>query len=279
MGWLKSIGALYSHLHNDFAPPFQDALEDAMKFHARFIVLLLGCGLSLSAAAQTITVSAASSLRNALREVGTAYQAAHPGVKVDFNFGSSGSLLAQIAKGAPADVFASADLATMDRAQVQNLIDVNSRSNFVANQLVVISPRSAPAHLKTAADLKGDAVKRIAVGSPASVPAGRYAQEALERDGLWADLVPKLVFAENVRQALNYVSRAEVDAGLVYSTDAKIDADTVRVDFAMPTVDPLLYPIAHVAASPNAKAANAFIAYVKSAPAQAIFERFGFRKP
>lgn len=250
-----------------------------MKSHTRLIALLFGCGLSLSVAAQTLTVSAAASLQNALREVGAAYEAAHPGAKVDFNFASSGSLLAQIAKGAPADIFASADQATMDRAQAQGLIDVGSRTNFVANQLVVISPRSAPAHLKAAADLKGEAVKRIAVGSPASVPAGRYAQEALERDGLWKSLTPKLVFAENVRQALNYVSRAEVDAGLVYSTDAKIDADTVRIDFAVPTVKPLLYPIARVAASPNVKEANAFIAYVKSAPAQAVFERFGFRKP
>ena len=245
----------------------------------RFIALLLGCGLSLSAAAQTLTVSAAASLQNALREVGTTYQAAHPGAKIDFNFGASGALLAQIAKGAPADVFASADLATMDRAQARNLIAASSRTNFVANQLVVISPRSAPAHLKAAADLQRDAVRRIAVGAPASVPAGRYAQEALERDGLWAGLVPKLVFAENVRQALNYVSRAEVDAALVYSTDAKIDAATVRIDFALPTVQPLLYPVARVAASPNVKEADAFIAYLKSEPAQAAFERFGFKRP
>ncbi|MEO6033262.1 MAG: molybdate ABC transporter substrate-binding protein [Burkholderiaceae bacterium] len=250
-----------------------------MKVRSRFIALLFGCGLSLSVAAQTLTVSAAASLQNALREVGTAYQATHPGTRIDFNFGASGSLLAQIAKGAPADVFASADLATMDRAQARNLIDVGSRANFVANQMLVISPRSAPAHLKAAADLKGDAIRRIAVGSPASVPAGRYAKEALERDGLWADLVPKLVFAENVRQALNYVSRAEVDAGLVYRTDAKIDAATVRIDFAFPTVQPLLYPVARVAASPNVKEADAFIAYLQREPAQAVFERFGFRKP
>lgn len=250
-----------------------------MVFRTRFIALLLGCGLSLGAAAQTLTVSAAASLRDALSEIGTAYQATHPGTKIDFNFGASGSLLAQIAQGAPADIFASADLATMDRAQAQHLIDPGSRTNFVANELVLISPRSAPARLNTAADLKGDAVRRIAVGSPASVPAGRYAQEALERDGLWGRLVPKLVYAENVRQALNYVSRAEVDAGLVYRTDAKIDDSTVRIDFAVPTVQPLLYPIARVAASPNVKAADAFIAYLGGTAAQAVFARYGFRKP
>ena len=239
----------------------------------------LGSGLSIGAAAQEITVSAAASLQNAMREIGAAYAAAHPGVKVNFNFAASGPLLAQIAQGAPVDVFASADAETMDKAQAQQLIAAPSRANFAANGLVLVSPLARPATLTTLADLTRPEVQRIAVGSPASVPAGHYARAALEKAALWGPLTPKLVFAENVRQALNYVARAEVDAGFVYRTDALVDADKVRIDFAVPTAGTVLYPIARVAASKSAAPADAFIAFVKGAAGQAVLARFGFRQP
>jgi molybdate transport system substrate-binding protein len=250
-----------------------------MKNIRRFLALSLAgafsLGTSIGAAAQEITVSAAASLQNAMREIGAAYQATHPGSKVDFNFAASGPLLAQLAQGAPVDVFASADTDTMDKAQAQKLIKPASRVNFAANELVLISPAAQPASLKSPADLKKRGITHIAIGAPATVPAGRYAQAALEAQGLWAALTPKFVFAENVRQALNYVSRGEAEAGFVYRTDAMIEKGKVRIDAALPTGKPVLYPIALTAASNNA-AADDFVKFVTGPRGQAVLGKFGF---
>lgn len=242
----------------------------------RVAALALATGVALGASAQEITVSAAASLHNAMRDIGAAYQAAHPGRQVHFNFAASGSLLAQIAQGAPVDVLASADTDTMDKAQARRLIKPETRVNFAANELVLISPLSQPARLKAVADLEKPGIERIAVGTPATVPAGRYAQAALTPQGLWAELAPKFVFAENVRQALNYVSRAEADAGFVYRTDALIDQGKVRIDLVVPSPQPVLYPLAVVSASQNAAAAGDFIRFVTGAPGQAVLARHGF---
>ncbi|RZI84946.1 MAG: molybdate ABC transporter substrate-binding protein [Rubrivivax sp.] len=244
-------------------------------FAQRFLALALATASGL-ASAQAITVSAAASLQNAMREIGTAYQAAHPGSQVHFNFAASGPLLAQIAQGAPVDAFASADQDTMDKAQSQGLVKPDTRFNFAANELVLISPLSQAASLKALPDLKRVAIGRIAVGNPLTVPAGRYAQAALTQQGLWPALSAKLVFADNVRQALNYVSRAEVDAGFVYRTDALLEQDKVRIDFAVPTPKPVLYPMALVAASPQPAMALDFMKFVASPPGQALLKKHGF---
>ena len=245
---------------------------------------VLACALwaalgAMPAKAQELTVSAAASLGNAMRDIGSAYQATHAGVKLNFNFAASGALLAQLQQGAPVDVFASADLETMDRADAAKLTRPETRVNFAVNELVLVSPLAQPPKARTLADLAGAGVRRIAVGTPSSVPAGRYAQAALEAQGLWSAVSPKLVFADNVRQALNYVSRAEVDAGLVYRTDALIDKAQVRVDAVVPTVQPVRYPIAVVAASANAAAAAEFVRFVAGPPGQAVLARHGFRAP
>ena len=146
---------------------------------------VLACALwaalgAMPAKAQELTVSAAASLGNAMRDIGSAYQATHAGVKLNFNFAASGALLAQLQQGAPVDVFASADLETMDRADVAKLTRPETRVNFAANELVLVSPLAQPPKARTLADLAGAGVRRIAVGTPSSVPAGRYAQAALE---------------------------------------------------------------------------------------------------
>jgi len=233
-------------------------------------------GASLGAGAQEITISAAASLQNAMRDIGTAYQTAHPGRQVNFNFAASGPLLAQIAQGAPVDVFASADAETMDKAQAQSLIKADTRVNFAANELVLVSPLAQPASIKALADLKRPAITHIAAGTPATVPAGRYAQAALESQGLWTELTPKFVFAENVRQALSYVSRGEAEAGFVYRTDAMVEKDKVRIDLVVPTTKPVVYPIALVAGTKNAAAATDFVKFVTGAPGQAVLGKFGF---
>ena len=241
-------------------------------------------GLALSVAsvgvfAADLTVSAAASLTNAFNEIGPAFEAANPGTKVQFNFAASGALLQQIVKGAPVDVFASADQETMNQAEQQQLVKPATRANFVSNSLVVIVPQDAASVPKTLADLNVPAVKRVAIGVPASVPVGRYAKAVLERANLWPAIEAKMIGAQSVRQALDYVARGEVEAGFVYATDAALMADRVKVAFVVPTATPVLYPIAVMASSTNAVAAQAFVAYVLSASAQAVLTRHGFSRP
>ncbi|MEO5696890.1 MAG: molybdate ABC transporter substrate-binding protein [Burkholderiaceae bacterium] len=251
-----------------------------MNRRACLFALALTFGSAVAAAPpRDLTVSAAASLQNAMREIGLAFQRAHPETAVHFNFGASGSLLAQLAQGAPVDVFASADPQTMDRAQASRLIDAGTRVDFAATELVLVSPRSRAASFKSLDDLQRADVRHIAIGTPASVPAGRYAKDALERSGLWPALAPKLVFAANVRQALDYVSRGEVDAAFVYRTDARVDPDTVRVDFPVAAADPVRYPLARVAGGANPRDADAFITFVTRAPGQAVLARHGFAPP
>ena len=226
--------------------------------------------------AQPLVVSAAASLTNAFRDIGKAFEAAHPGASVAFNFAASDVLATQIAKGAPADVFASADEEAMDRGFTANAIVASTRKDFAVNALVLVvaAKTSSP---KSLADLRS--VQRIAVGSPQTVPAGRYAKEALERANLWAALEPKLVYAQNVRQVLDYVARDEVEAGFAYATDAAIMADKVKVAFDVATTTPVRYPIAVVKDSKQAPLANAFVAYVLSDAGQRVLRQYGFRAP
>lgn len=251
-----------------------------MRSIRRFALLAVaGLAFAGGAAAAELTVSAAASLTNAFRELAPLFEAAHPGTKLQFNFGASGALLQQIAKGAPADVFASADQETMDQAQQQALVKAAERRNFVSNTLVVVVPAGGAVPPKALADLAQPAYARIAIGVPASVPVGRYAKAVLEKAGLWAQIEAKMIGAQNVRQALDYVARGEVDAGFVYATDAAQGGDKVRTAFAVPTGTPIFYPIAPVAASANATAASQFTAWVLMAQAQAVLVKHGFGKP
>lgn len=226
-----------------------------------------------------LIVSGAASLTNAFKELGPMFEAQNAGTKVLFNFAASDALLAQIAKGAPADVFAAADQESMDRAQEQKLLAAHSRRNFVGNSLVVATPSDSTLDLKSMADLQRPEVKRIALGTPTGVPAGRYAKGALDAAKLWNAVEPKAVYAQSVRQALDYVSRGEVEAGFVYATDAAVMKNKVKVAFTVPTETPITYPIATVVTGPNPDAAARFVDFVMSAPAQAVLARYGFSKP
>lgn len=234
---------------------------------------------SLAAPAADLTVSAAASLTNAFKELAPAFEARNPGTKLQFNFAASDALLAQIAKGAPVDVFASADQETMDKAQAQNLLVAGSRRNFVNNSLVLIAPADSAVALKSLTDLGKPDVKRLALGKPEGVPAGRYAKHALEAAQLWSAVEAKAVYATNVRQALDYVARGEVEAGFVYATDAAVQKDKVKVAFTVPTETPISYPIAVVTGGPNADGARKFVEFVASPAGQAVLAKYGFQKP
>ena len=246
---------------------------------ARTLVALSLAASAAAVAAAEITVSAAASLTNAFRDVGAAFEAANPGTRVRFNFAASGPLLQQIAHGAPVDVFASADAETMDQAERRGLVRAGSRADFATNALVVVVPRDAAAPPRSLADLLAPAFRRVAIGVPASVPVGRYTQAALEKANLWARIEAKMIGAQSVRQALDYVARGEVEAGFVYATDAALMAERVKVAFKVPTEAPVRYPIAVVAASAHADAAQRFVTYVLSPPAQATLRRHGFAAP
>jgi molybdate transport system substrate-binding protein len=245
----------------------------------RLLILPLVAWLGLPACAADLTVSAAASLTNAFKDLAPRFEAANPGNKVLYNFGASGALLQQIDKGAPVDVLASADQETMDQAQTKGLVQAAQRHNFVSNSLVVIVPSTSASTPKSVADLTQAAYQRIAIGLPASVPVGRYTKSVLEAAGHWAAIEPKVIGANNVRQALDYVARAEVDAGFVYATDAALMPDKVKVALTVPTTTPVLYPVAPLSASPNAALAARFVEFLLSAPAQAVLAKYGFAKP
>jgi molybdate transport system substrate-binding protein len=240
---------------------------------------LLCLAFSSSALAADLVVSAASSLTDAFKSVAQAYEAKNPGTKVVLNFGASDVLMQQIVNGAPADVFASADQTAMDKAASEKVIATATRKDFAANQIVMIVPSDSKLNLTSLKDLDKADVKRVTYGNPASVPVGRYTKSALEAAGQWDAVSAKGVLAQNVRQALDYVARGEVEAGFVFATDAAIMADKVKVAVRVPATTPVTYPIAMVAGSKQQDQAASFIAYVLSPAGQETLAKYGFLKP
>ncbi len=225
-----------------------------------------------------ITVSAAISLRNAFEDIGLIFKERHPGVKVFFNFGASGDLARQIEAGAPVDIFASAAQKDMDDLEGKNLIAPNSRKNFARNAVALVRAIRPEIPVQSLEDLRRKEVKKIVIGNPKTVPAGRYAEEALKHYKLWDTVKDKLVFAENVRQALDYVVRNEVDAGLVYATDAMLRSKEVRLIMKVPeeSHQPVVYPIGIVKGAKGEGSSRKFIELIMSTEGQAILSRYGF---
>ena len=234
-------------------------------------------GTGSAGAATELLVSAAASLTDAFKDIGKDYEAQHPGVTVRFNFAATGPLLQQIEQGAPVDVFASADQQSMDKAEKGGFVQAGSRVDFTGNGLMLISP-AGKTEVKGLADLSSPQVLKISVGNPESVPVGRYTKASLEKEGLWESLTTKYIMGSSVKQVLEYVIRGEVEAGFVFATDAAIAKDKVRVVTEIPTVKPIVYPVAVVAASAQKEQAQTFIAYLKSAEGQAVLVKYGFKK-
>ena len=233
--------------------------------------------LSSPSHAAELVVSAAASLTNAFTDIGREFESSHAGTKVLFNFAGSGQLLQQIAKGAPVDVFASADQETMDKAE--GLVEAGTRSNFVRNSLVVVVPIDSKLSVTSLNDLTKSEFRHVAVGNPDNVPVGRYSKAVLQAAGVWDALRGKVVNTQNVRQSLDYVARGEVEAAFVYRTDAAILPDKVRIVLEVPTATPVLYPIAIVKGSGGKSEAKEFVGFVHSGAAQKILQKYGFGKP
>ena len=231
---------------------------------------------------ESITVSAAISLKDALDELGPIFQVQQHrknggnGTAVTYNYGGSGTLARQIEQGAPVDVFFSAAEKQMDELAAQDLIVADTRYDLVGNALVLIAPVQSTA-LHNFQDLTGSVVKTIALGETSTVPAGMYARQTLEHLGLFAALEKKVVYAKDVRAVLTYVETGNADAGLVYQTDANT-SPKVRVVAIAPadSHDPILYPAAVLRDSKNKPAARAFVDFLQGPDARAVFQKYGF---
>ena len=245
----------------------------------RCFATALAAALPLLAGAQQLTASAAASLTNAFNELAPKFEAGKPGVTLRFNFAASGVLIQQVAQGAPVDVFASADQATVTRGVEQKLFDADTKRDFAANTVVLVVPAQGGPDVKTLADLTGVSVRRIAIGKIATVPVGRYTRESLDAARLWSALEPKFVYADSVRQVLDYVARGEADAGFVYRTDAAMGGDKVKVVLTAGGHTPVTYPVVVVSDSRNKALARDFIAFLATPAAQDVLAKYGFGKP
>ncbi|HEY7542368.1 MAG TPA: molybdate ABC transporter substrate-binding protein [Methylomirabilota bacterium] len=253
-------------------------MSRALRIAVLALVLL---GLPAVARAQEMTVSVAISMKEAVETLGKRFMQSHPGVTLHHNFGSSGELQKQIEAGAPVDVFISAAQRQMDELEQKGLIVTASRRVFARNVLTVIKPAGSALDISKPADLASAKVQRIAIGNPKTVPVGQYTEESLKALGLWDQLQPKLVLAENVRQSLDYVARGEVEAGFVYTTDAAVRPGQVVEAFrpAEDTYRPITYPAAVIKASRQPALGQAFIDLLVSRDGQGALSRLGFQPP
>jgi molybdate transport system substrate-binding protein len=245
-----------------------------------WLVALLFAGVS-AATAQELVLSVAISMKEAVEEVGRRFVAQRPGVTPRYNFGASGELQKQIEAGAPVDVFISAAARQMDELERGGYLVPESRREFARNVLVAVKPADEPVDLPGPSDLLNRRVQRIAVGNPKTVPAGQYAEESLRALALWERVRPRLVFGENVRQVLDYVSRGEVQVGIVYATDALTRAGQVRLAFAFPedTHRPIVYPAAVVKGGRHPDLGRAFLDLLTGPEGQSVLRRLGFELP
>ena len=244
-------------------------------------VLLAGPGLagagSQQAAKADLTVSAAISLKDVLDAVRKLYISENPAVSLAMNYGASGTLQLQIEQGAPVDVFVSAAPKQMDALAAKGLLLNGTRRDLLRNDVVLIVPKDSTSNISYFKDLARPDVKQIALGEPATVPAGLYAKQVLTSLGIYDAVNAKAVLAKDVRQVLTYVETGNVDAGIVYSTDA-LSSSKVKVVATAPanSHDPVIYPAAVIKDSKNPAAARAFLDFLSGAQAAAIFTKYGF---
>ncbi|MFZ1220347.1 MAG: molybdate ABC transporter substrate-binding protein [Chthoniobacterales bacterium] len=241
------------------------------------ILLLLSVLITGSGSAAELTVHAAASLVDAMKEIGPAYEK-QSGDKLQFNFGASSLLARQIEKGAPADVFFSADEAKMDDLDKKSLLQPATRRSLLSNLLVIVVSADSSTAPKSASDLTKPEYRKLALAETQTVPAGIYAREYLQKLGLWDRVKEKVVPAENVRAALAAVESGNVEAGIVYKTDA-LTSKKVKIAVEIPAVEgpKISYPVAVLKSSRESERAKIFVDYLSGPAAGSIFEKFGFR--
>lgn len=244
-------------------------------------VVLALAGVARAQAPEDVVVFAAASLQGSLDEVAAAWTQ-ESGQRVVISYAGSAQLARQIERGAPAQVFISADLAWMDHLQQRRLVDAATRTDLLGNRLVIVTGANDPAPTmtpRTALAARLGESGRLAVADTASVPAGRYAKQALQAQDLWDAVAGRLVQADNVRAALAFVARGEVPLGIVYASDARAERRVrVLATFPADTHAPIVYPAARIAGTPAARS-DGFLAFLRSPVATCIFVRAGFTMP
>ncbi|MFC4402748.1 molybdate ABC transporter substrate-binding protein [Gracilibacillus xinjiangensis] len=239
---------------------------------------LSGCTKNQQSSGETveITVSAAASLQDALTDITTIFEKENPRIKVNYNFGGSGSLQQQISQGAPVDIFFSAADDKFKHLVNEGLIEDGQSTNLLQNELALIIPSRGQIAIAGFTDLIH--ADKVAIGTPESVPAGKYAKETLESLNRWDSMENKVIFAKDVRQVLTYVETNNVDAGIVYLTDALI-SDKVKIIATAETTmhTPIVYPVGIVKNRQSVTETEQFYSYLQSEQALQIFEKYGFK--
>ncbi|WP_048828057.1 molybdate ABC transporter substrate-binding protein [Bacillus sp. B-jedd] len=255
-------------------------------FFSLIVLLIAAAGCSANGQTQNkqkpaiekveLTVSAAASLQDALAEIKAGFEKEHPTITLNFNFGGSGALQQQITQGAPVDLFFSAAEDKFQTLVKDGLIEKESGRNLLGNDLVLVVPKDSEKGIKAFEDLLK--AGKIALGTPESVPAGKYGKETLENLKVWNSIEDKIVFAKDVRQVLTYVETGNVDAGIVYKTDAKASE---KVEIAATAGDethaPIIYPVGIIKNTPHPKEAKLIFEYLQNSDAMKIFEEYGFK--
>lgn len=224
-----------------------------------------------------LTVSAAASLKDALTEIKALYAKSKPNTTLTLNFGSSGALSQQIEQGADVDVFFSASAANVTTLKDKGLLDNSTVDNLLGNEVVLVAPLDSKLSIGSFAEVSDKSVNKIALGEPKTVPAGQYAEDVFTQLNILSQVKEKAVYAKDVREVLTWVETGNVDAGVVYSTDAKI-SDKVKVLATAPgdTHKPIVYPAAVIKGTDSADAARDFMIFLKSDVAKKVFMKYGF---
>ncbi|MDR3182880.1 MAG: molybdate ABC transporter substrate-binding protein [Planctomycetaceae bacterium] len=254
-----------------------------MNLRRRFLLLavILAAGLTVNAAkAAELNLAAAASLKECMNEIIVLYKTAAPNVKVVANYEASGTLQKQIENGAAADVFISANQEKMDILEQKGFTVKETRKNLLKNKVVLIVPKNAASPIKTFADLGSDKLKEkgLAIGDPKVVPAGKYATDIFKTLKIEDKVMPKTVLAQNVRAVLAYVAQQEVDAGIVYLTDAMLMKDKVVVVDEAPekSHEPTIYPSAVIKTGGSIEDGKSFQQFLFSEKSAALFKKYGF---
>jgi molybdate transport system substrate-binding protein len=226
----------------------------------------------------TLRIMSAASLKDVLQHLAPDFEAGE-NARIIFNFASSGDLQVQIEQGAPADLFISAGKKQVDTLEQKGLLQAGTRVDLLANDLVVIVPEENRAMAGGIEDLVRNAqIEKVAICIPEASPAGKYAQEALVTAGIWSDIQPKLVMAKDVRQIVTYVETGNVDAGLVYRSDANVST-AARIALVIPAEfhSPIVYPAAVLKNAGSTALAARFIEYLAEEEPSQAFKEYGFK--
>lgn len=242
------------------------------------LLLTIGCSSNQTATnTQTeLTLSVAASLTDCMEEIQKAFQEQYPHISLQFNFGASGTLQQQIEQGAPVDLFFSAGTKQMNALVEKGLVDKDTVKEMLCNKLVLIKPSTSNEAISFN-DLKDEKVKKIAVGEPGSVPVGQYTMEVFDYLDIMSQVENKLVYAKDVREVLSWVETGNVDAGIVYETDAKISEAVTICDTAdEKAYSPVIYPVAMINTTAHADEVKLLIDFMETDAVKAIFESYGF---